>query len=212
MGMMNLHLVYHSTSFKLRHVHADLVSVLMIVTFGVLVSIDGLPSDPTKTSHQNRYKEIEYVLCLVLLMAVSHYKSTTQEMFRRELFALKCDLMEVNDANSKLADVVRSFISRKRLNKQLTAWKKKAQGNLQLGSVVSRKSSGNSPASVRPTTTSHSSPVLYSNILNKRVRINSDADEDTKVSSPSSTSDDVSTKQHQIVDVWGDGMGDEDDE
>ena len=138
-GMMNLHLVFHSTSFKLRHIHADLVSMIMIVAFGILVIVEGLPTDDTKTSQQHRYKEIEYVLFLILLCVVSHYKSNTQETFRRELFALKQDLMEVNNANSKLADVVRSFISRKRLHKQLVSWKKRAQGNLRLSNVAKRK-------------------------------------------------------------------------
>ena len=200
-GMMNLHLVFHSTSFKLRHIHADLVSMIMIVAFGILVFVEGLPTDDTKTSQQHRYKEIEYVLFLILLCVVSHYKSNTQETFRRELFALKQDLMEVNDANSKLADVVRSFISRKRLHKQLASWKKRAQGNLQLSSVAKRKPAVTSSTKV----SSISEPVLYSNILNKRVRIHSD--EDTKVGASS-----ASSKQHQIVDVWGDSMDDNEDD
>ena len=201
-GMMNLHLVFHSTSFKLRHIHADLVSVVMILGFGILVFVEGLPTDPRKTSHQHRYKEIEYVFFMILLSVVSHYKSSTQETFRRELFALKQDLMDVNDANTKLADVVRSFISRKRLHKQLAAWKKKAQGNLQLSNVAKRK-----PAVTGVTKVSSiSEPVLYSNVLNKRVRIHSD-EEDTKTSSTS-----ASSKQHQIVDVWGDNSIDDNDD
>tara|TARA_A100001015_G_scaffold313746_1_gene421682 strand:- start:1750 stop:2469 length:720 start_codon:yes stop_codon:yes gene_type:complete len=196
MGVINLNLVFHDTGFKLRHIYANTMSILVSVCGIVMILALELPSDSSESKEERRKHGIEYVFFLIMAVIVGHYKSQTQEEFRRNLYALKIDLMCVNDAQTKLGAVVRSFISRRRLKKKLKELKERATGSIRIGSIArkDREVGTSTHMNQKQMYEGSSDPVLYSQVLQRRVQIN---EEGTKRPWRDSNS-------HQIVDIGAD--------
>eukprot|EP00939_MAST-03C_sp_MAST-3C-sp1_P002688 g2688.t1 len=192
MAVINLLISVHSIGFKIRHFHATIVTSIFFVVFCVCVTVQGIPDNESYSSKTRQNHALEYVTIMLLTCIIGPLKSRLEERNRRVLFATKIDLMALNNAYRKLGTVVRAYISRKRLKKQLADWRRDTRGRVSASKSGESETSEHTAVTVAKTPhRESSSSIMYSAILGERM----DAYGLGGVAKKP-------TKPHQIVRLW----------